>query len=97
MRLGYSDQGNDPATTTTRQAYDLLAQGFGPGFNGPLQLVAETHSAADQQALAVLAQTVSHTPGVAAVVPLPAKPGATVGIVSGGARPRRRRTRRPAT
>jgi RND superfamily putative drug exporter len=81
LRLGNSDQGNDPAATTTRKAYDLLAHGFGPGFNGPLQLVAETHSAADQQAFAALAQTVGHTPGVAAAVPLPAKPGATIGIV----------------
>ena len=36
LRLGSSDQGNDPVGTTTREAYDLLAQGFGPGFNGPL-------------------------------------------------------------
>jgi RND superfamily putative drug exporter len=42
LRLGSSDQGSDPASTTTRQAYDLLAKGFGPGFNGPLQLVART-------------------------------------------------------
>jgi len=42
LRLGSSDQGNDPASSTTRKAYDLLAEGFGPGFNGPLQLVAET-------------------------------------------------------
>ena len=40
LRLGSSDQGNDPVGTTTRQAYDLLAAGFGPGFNGPLLLVA---------------------------------------------------------
>jgi RND superfamily putative drug exporter len=40
IRLGSSDEGNDPSGTTTRQAYDLLAEGFGPGFNGPLQLVA---------------------------------------------------------
>ena len=42
LRLGSSDQGNDPKGTTTRTAYDLLAKGFGPGFNGPLQVVAET-------------------------------------------------------
>ena len=36
MRLAFSDAGNDPPSLTTRQAYDLLAQGFGPGFNGPL-------------------------------------------------------------
>ena len=41
MRLGSSDASSDPAGTTTRQAYDLLAKGFGPGYNGPLQLVAE--------------------------------------------------------
>ena len=40
LRLGSSDAGNDPSSTTTRQAYDMLATGFGPGFNGPLQLVA---------------------------------------------------------
>jgi RND superfamily putative drug exporter len=36
LRLGSADQGNDPAGTTTREAYDILADGFGPGFNGPL-------------------------------------------------------------
>jgi putative drug exporter of the RND superfamily len=41
MRLGNSDAGNDPSDSTTRKAYDLLAEGFGAGFNGPLQLVAE--------------------------------------------------------
>ncbi|HZL54089.1 MAG TPA: MMPL family transporter, partial [Solirubrobacteraceae bacterium] len=38
LRLGSSDAGNDPSSQTTRKAYDALAQGFGPGFNGPLQL-----------------------------------------------------------
>ena len=51
LRLGSSDQGNDPSSTTTRQAYDLLAEGFGPGFNGPLLLVAQTSSPADVAAL----------------------------------------------
>ena len=41
MRLDSSDAGNDPASTSSRHAFDLLAQGFGPGFNGPLLLVAE--------------------------------------------------------
>ena len=40
MRLGSADAGSDPAGSTTRKAYDLLAKGFGPGYNGPLQLVA---------------------------------------------------------
>jgi RND superfamily putative drug exporter len=81
LRLGSSDAGNDPTSTTTRQAYDMLATGFGPGFNGPLQLVAETPSAADQQALAGLVQQVQRMPGVATVAALPAQPGAKVGIV----------------
>ena len=41
IRLGSADAGSDPPSTTTRKAYDLLAKGFGPGFNGPLQLVAK--------------------------------------------------------
>ena len=50
MRLGNSDAGNDPADTTSRKAYDLLAEGFGPGFNGPLQLVAENKGGAEGKA-----------------------------------------------
>ena len=41
MRLAFTDSGNDPTNLTTRQAYDLLSDGFGPGFNGPLVLAAE--------------------------------------------------------
>ena len=41
VRFGFPDAGNDRAGTTTRQAYDLLADGFGPGANGPLVLVAD--------------------------------------------------------
>ncbi|MCW2942117.1 MAG: hypothetical protein JWN00_5102 [Actinomycetia bacterium] len=81
LRLGSSDAGNNPITTTTRQAYDLTAQGFGPGFNGPLQLVAELGSPSDQQALTHLAQQVGQLNGVAAVTPIPMQPGAKVGIV----------------
>ena len=44
LRLESSDAGNDPSGTSTREAFDLLAQGFGPGFNGPLLLVAELPS-----------------------------------------------------
>jgi putative drug exporter of the RND superfamily len=81
LRVGSADHGNDPATTTTRQAYDLLAQGFGPGFNGPLQLVAQLHSDTDRQALSTLADTIGHTPGVADVTQLPLQPGAKVAVV----------------
>jgi RND superfamily putative drug exporter len=81
LRLGSSDQGNDPESSTTRKAYDLLADGFGPGFNGPLQLVAELNSPADSTAFTALAGTLQHTPGIAAAHPLPAAPGARVGVM----------------
>ena len=81
LRLGLSDAGNDPASSTTRKAYDLLAAGFGPGSNGPLLLVAEVGTPADTAALAKLTQSLQAVPGVAAVVPFPSKPGAKVAIV----------------
>jgi putative drug exporter of the RND superfamily len=72
MRLGIADAGNDPASTTSRQAYDLLAEGFGPGFNGPLVVVAE----GDSQAASALQRTLAATPGVAtATPPVPVKDG----------------------
>jgi putative drug exporter of the RND superfamily len=67
LRLGSSDAANDPTASTTHQAYELLADGFGPGFNGPLQLVATTDSPADTAAFAKLAMTLRIEPGIAAV------------------------------
>jgi RND superfamily putative drug exporter len=81
LRAGSSDQGNDPAATTTRKAYDLLADGFGPGFNGPLQLVAELGAPGDQQTLTTLEDSIRHTPGVAAVASMPTQPGAKVALI----------------
>ncbi|GAA3808337.1 MMPL family transporter [Streptomyces phyllanthi] len=69
LRLGTSDEGNNPATTTTRQAYDLLADGFGPGVNGPLTLVTKVDGADDKLALDQLDTTLRDTEGVAAVTP----------------------------
>ena len=67
LRLGTSDQGNNAKSTTTRQAYDLLATGFGPGFNGPFTVAATTTSQADLPALEKLAGAIRATPGVASV------------------------------
>jgi len=50
MRLGMPDAGTQPPATTQRQAYDLLAEGFGPGFNGPLTLVVDLSTASDPTA-----------------------------------------------
>ena len=81
LRLGASDSGNDPSSTTTRKAYDLLAEGFGPGFNGPLQLVADVKTPSDQAALDQLVARLPSEPGVAAVTRRPPRPGQTVEIV----------------
>jgi len=67
IRLGSSDQGNDPASSTTRQAYDILAEGFGPGSNGPLELVAQAPDPDAQTALGKLAGELRTEPGVASV------------------------------
>ncbi|NEA57905.1 MMPL family transporter [Streptomyces sp. SID13666] len=67
LHLGTSDQGNNPAASTTRQAYELLADGFGPGTNGPLTLVADLQGADARLALDQLPQTLRDTPGVASV------------------------------
>ncbi|MFC8587562.1 MMPL family transporter [Streptomyces sp. NPDC057217] len=70
LHLGTSDQGNGPAAATTRKAYDLLAEGFGPGVNGPLTLVAGLDGADDRVALDQLPAALSATKGVAAVSPV---------------------------
>ena len=85
LRLGNSDQGNDPTGTTTRQAYDMLSAGFGPGFNGPLQLVATQQGQIDTATLDKLAAEVKTQPDVAAVVPaivLPAHDGQQVALIN---------------
>ncbi|WP_037677687.1 MMPL family transporter [Streptomyces griseus] len=70
LRLGTSDQGNNPRSSTTRQAYDLLGDGFGPGVNGPLTLVTHVDGAEDKLALDNLDATIRTTEGVASVTPV---------------------------
>jgi putative drug exporter of the RND superfamily len=69
MRLGSSDSGSDPTASTTRKAYDLLAEGFGPGFNGPLQLVAEAKTPEQQAAFKRVVAAVAKAPNVVAASP----------------------------
>ena len=80
MRLDSSDAGNDSASTSSRHAFDLLAQGFGPGFNGPLLLVAELPHSNDT-ALPLLRALVSSTPGVVAVTQPRIAPAGTVAVI----------------
>ena len=69
MRLGSSDAGTDPSGSTTRKAYDLLSEGFGPGFSGPLLLAVELPKGGgnDTASLAKLKQAVARDAGVASV------------------------------
>ncbi|MFJ4921212.1 MMPL family transporter [Streptomyces sp. NPDC088725] len=82
LELGLPDDGSQPTSTTQRQAYDLLSDGFGPGFNGPLMVV--TDGKANNNAKAVSTQvrdTVRDMPGVAAVTdPVVNKAGDTATI-----------------
>jgi len=78
LRLGTSDAGTDPSGDTTRQAYDTLAQGFGPGFNGPLEVVARVGSKADVTAFGQLLAATAKTSGVASVTPAVTSPNGKV-------------------
>jgi RND superfamily putative drug exporter len=70
MRLGLPDDGAAAPATTQRQAYDLLATGFGPGFNGPLTVVADLAGVADpQQAADTTAARLSKLENVTTVAP----------------------------
>jgi putative drug exporter of the RND superfamily len=78
LRLGSSDASTDPPGLTTHQSYAALAQGFGPGFNGPLELVARVDSPADITAFGRLLAATARTPGVASVTPAVTSPNQAV-------------------
>jgi RND superfamily putative drug exporter len=69
MRLATSDASTYKKTDTTRVAYDLLKQGFGPGFNAPLLLAVELPKAGDQAPLSRIGDALSRQPGIAQVLP----------------------------
>jgi len=93
MRLGETDDGNLPTSTTQRQAYDLIASGFGPGTNGPLLVVVElpqpdrrsgTEPGADPSGEPVTSSVVkalANTPGVDKVLPAQFNPQNDVAVV----------------
>jgi len=75
LRMGFADEGNFGEETTTRRAYDMLAEGFGPGFNGPLIVAVTVATPADAAALPGVAQAIAADPGVAfASPPIPNDP-----------------------
>jgi len=67
LRLGTADSGNDPAGSTTYKSYEMLAKGFGEGFNGPLTVVAKVQDAAERANVSKLITAMQHTSGVASV------------------------------
>ena len=70
MRLAFTDASNDPSSTTTKQAYDLLAQGFGSGFNGPLVVAVDMHGPQDRAVVERLGQALGRgVPDVAYAAP----------------------------
>ncbi|WP_410600642.1 MMPL family transporter [Amycolatopsis sp. lyj-90] len=63
MRLGFADAGTNPETSTTRKAYDLMSEGFGPGFSEPLIIVTENGDGV------ALQRKLEATPGIAKATP----------------------------
>jgi len=98
LRLGSSDASNDPANQTTHRAYELLAEGFGQGFNGPLLVVAKVPNPSKEAAAQGVFQAaapgegkapveelrgaIAATPGVASVAPVKLNPAGNVATIT---------------
>jgi putative drug exporter of the RND superfamily len=82
VRFGFPDAGNDPAGRSTRQAYDMLAGGFGAGANGPLVVVTDLAAGADGGLVNRLAGALRSTPGVAAVQPPQLNPAGDAALLT---------------
>jgi RND superfamily putative drug exporter len=81
MRLAFPDAGGNPTTDTTRRAYDLVADGFGAGFNGPLILAAEFPKGSDTSSLDALVTTLRTTPDVTVVTPPIVSPSGDAAVI----------------
>jgi RND superfamily putative drug exporter len=82
MRLGFPDAGNDQPDTMTRQAYDLISEGFGPGANGPLVIAAELPDPGDKATINGLVSDLREEKGVAFVPPARFNSDGTAAIVT---------------
>ena len=82
LRVGYGDAGNNPTSFASRHAYDLLAQGFGPGSNGPLVVAATLPNRTDQAPLENLRQHLSDTPDVSGVSDVLRNPAGTAAVLT---------------
>jgi putative drug exporter of the RND superfamily len=82
VRFGFPDAGNNRAETTTRQAYDMQAQAFGPGYNGPLVLVAELSPNGNASTIDRVVKELGSTTGVAAVTPPAMNPAGDTAVIT---------------
>jgi putative drug exporter of the RND superfamily len=82
MRLGFPDAGNDPPDTMTRQAYDLISEGFGPGANGPIVIAAELPDPAARGDVNGLATSLRADDGVDFVAPPEFNPEGSAALVN---------------
>lgn len=81
MRLDSSDASNDPPSHSSYRAYEMLAAGFGKGFNGPLLVVVELPGGDHATALAQLSDQIRSTPDVAAVEPARLSPSGDTAVI----------------
>ncbi len=81
MRLETSDAGNDPSNTSTYAAYNLLSDGFGPGFNGPLTIATQLSNSSQSAQVAQVRDAVARTPGVVAVTAPRVSPSGNVAVM----------------
>lgn len=81
IRLGFGDNGNAPESTTVRRAYDMLAEGFGPGFNGPLFITVQGSTASNPDALNTFAETIKSVEGIAFAQATPASADGSLSLV----------------
>lgn len=82
IRIGSSDAGNNPTSLTSRRAYDLVAAGFGEGYNGPLTLVVDTAEATDPDAVDRLMSELGTTEGIAKISGPRSEPATDLAIIS---------------
>jgi RND superfamily putative drug exporter len=82
MRLGNADAGNEGKSTTIRQAYDLVTEGFGPGANAPLLVAMDVEKVGGQAGIESLADDLASTEGVAAVTPAQLSPDGSAAVLT---------------
>jgi RND superfamily putative drug exporter len=81
LRLGFPDEGTLPESRTERAAYDLIADGFGPGLNGPLVVAVDLAPGGDTSVVAPLSEAIAADPGIAAVAPADIDQGAGIATI----------------